>query len=169
MCPLSPLDEVIRRRAEQLRAEAANDQVDWDERRAWWQKRTNELYEQIRGWFQPLIDEKIVEFKLNTAELREERIGTYSIDALTLSIDACDLDVVPVGTIVIGGFGRADVTGRAGRAMLILAATDDKLPMPDRRNTAQWCLVRPDDRAKLAPISEEIFKQIFTDLMSLSR
>lgn len=169
MSPTNTFDNLIRQRAADLRAEAARHHVDWDERRSWWQGRVEGLYEQIQLWFKPLVDDGTVMSKKETVDLSEEQLGTYQSARLTLSLDRANLRIDPVGSIIIGGFGRLDVSGPAGRAMLILAASDDNLQMPERRMSARWYLVRSSNRTKLTELTEEVFKQLFADLMSLSR
>ena len=107
--------------------------------------------------------------KKEAVDLSEEQLGTYPSARLTLSLDRASLRIDPVGSIIIGGFGRLDVSGPAGRAMLILAASDDNLQMTERRMSARWYLVRSSNRTKLTELTEEVFKQLFADLMSLSR
>ena len=169
MAATNTFDDLIRQRAEQLRAEAARNPVDWNERRTWWLGRITALYEQVEGWFEPLINEQTVMAKRELLDLNEEHIGSYVSEKLVLSLAGVNLKLIPVGTLILGGFGRIDVIGSTGRAMLILAAENDDLPMPSRRNSAQWSLVRAGNRSQLTALTEPVFKELFADLISLSR
>ncbi len=164
----TPLDDLIRKGAETLRADAAQSQIDWAERRIWWQGRVNDLYSDILEWFEPLIADKVVGVQRDPFEIHEAELGIYTAESLTLLLEPLTFKIAPVGTLVAGGFGRADVIGRAGRAMLLLAPEDDTSLMPERRDESIWFLVRPQSHTRLIEISEMSFKQLFADLMSLS-
>lgn len=164
----SPFDDLIRKRAEEIRAEASRNPVDWSERLTWWQERVDQLYADIREWFRPLLVDNVVQCSEEAILIQEEQLGSYPLKKLALAIGTRRFDIVPVGTVIVGGFGRIDLTGPGGRAMLVLASPDDNLPPDARRAAARWYLVRPENRGKLAEVSEAVFKQVFSDLMSLS-
>lgn len=162
---MNEFDELIRKKASELRAEAFANHVNWESRKTWWKKRLGELFCEIHQWFQPLIDEEIIQFKEEVIDLHEEQFGSYQASKLTLSIGLSNFEVVPVGSVIVGGFGRVDLIGPHGRAMLILAAENATLPLEERQLSSKWYLVNRDNRLKLAPLSEETFKQIFSDLI----
>lgn len=164
----SPFDDLIRKRAEELRAEAARNPVDWDERRNWWQGRVGQLYDEIRAWFKTLTDDGALTITTEMMSVTEETLGTYEVPKLIISLGPQSLELIPLGSIIVGGFGRIDVTSPAGCAMLVLSSEDMNLPMPERRNSSRWYLALMENRTKLITLSEDVFKQVFSDLMSLS-
>ena len=164
----SPFDDLIRKRANEMRADAARNSVDWDERRMWWPGRVGQLYDEVRAWFKPLTDDAVVSITTEVMSVREETLGVYEISKLIISLGGQSLELVPVASVIVGGFGRIDLNGPAGRAMLVLAPRDVNSSMPERRNSSQWYLAPMESRTKLTMLSEEVFKQVFSDLMSLS-
>lgn len=164
------IDDVIRKYSEQQkRTNSSEEAVDWDERREWWLKRLSSLHNDIRNWFRPLSDEGVVTISAKDVPVYEQYLGPYMAQQLTLSISNWKFDIIPVASLIVGGFGRVDLRGRAGEISAVLTSIDDELPMPQRRDSSLWFLMNRTQRTKLRPLSEEAFKQVFADLMGMSQ
>jgi hypothetical protein len=161
------LDDLIRDKAADLRADSAYYAIDWDERRTWWQGCVDAFLTEIVGWFQTLIDEGVITATRKPIEIREEHIGKYMTESLTLAIDALAFDVIPIETHALGGFGHISLVGTAGHAKLLLCSMDDSLPVLEQRATAEWYFVRSSNDDQLYRMKELTFKQLYTDLMSI--
>ncbi len=161
------LDDLIRNKAASLREESAYYAIDWDERRTWWQGCVDAFLTEIVGWFQTLVDEGVITATRKPIEIREEHIGKYSTESLTLAIDALTFDVIPVETHAVGGFGHISLVGSAGHAKLLLCSTDDTLPILEQRATAEWYFVRSRDDEQVYQMTEWTFKSLYTELMSI--
>lgn len=50
---------------------------------------------------------------------REDFIGSYSVERMTVHLGAATVMFDPIATLIIGGFGRVDVTSLTNRVRLI--------------------------------------------------
>jgi hypothetical protein len=176
-CPLerSVADTDFEKRVKQF-ANTEN-AVDWAAERNWWIQQVHELFNQIEGWLRPLIDSGPVTFSRTKIQLDEEDLGRYSIDSLELWLSGRKLTFKPVGTMLIGAFGRIDISGPNGKAVLLLRSTDDKVQAHERRAHAAWFIsppapapgVRVSPRSKPEPRQFDLdsFQQMFTDLFGI--
>jgi len=155
---------VQRYAAEQQKRENA---VNWAERKTWWQGKVTELLTQIEGWLDPLIKSKSVNFIRSTISINEESLGSYEVESGVIQLGRAMLRVKPVGSVIIGGFGRVDVEGPREAVMLILCTPEIAVPDEHRRENAKWYISRPNLRRELRPLTQANFEQIFTDLFGI--
>lgn len=121
-----------------------------------------------------------IRYEYRPVELNEENIGSYSAKQMVLRIGRQEVDLVPIGTLLIGSKGRVDVRGPAGRAQLLLVdskvsdpkslihvtiSVGGKPPSAPRKPTRkiewEWKIVtRPPERRFI-----EITQQTFFDLI----
>jgi hypothetical protein len=159
-------EELVRQYADQKKS-AAENSVDWEERKKWWQERVSHLFSKIDSWLRPLIDNNIVKFSKENISLTEETLGQYEVESCTISLQQQNLRLKPKASVIIGGFGRIDVDGPNGSAMLILCTPDDNIPRDQLRNRADWFISHPKQRRNLRPLTKEAFEQLFADLFGI--
>jgi hypothetical protein len=70
-------------------------------------------------------------------------------------------------SVIIGGFGRIDVGGPNGSAMLVLCPPDDNIPREQHRDRAEWFISHPLRRTILRPLTQATFEQLFADLFGI--
>ncbi|SAI39253.1 Uncharacterised protein [Bordetella ansorpii] len=151
----------------QRQQEAPQSFIDWEARRQWWVSQVDCLLVRIRAWLGSLVDEKIVGFTQLTTELDEPYLGKYVIHKAQIDCAGRSMTIVPVASIVLGGFGRIDVSGPAGRVTLILAAPDNTLPGRHPWEGATWLMTHSQDPSSLTSLDEALFHQIFVDLFEI--
>lgn len=159
----------VKRYIEEIKAQDSKNTVDWDERRTWWQNKVIDLFHQFQTWLQPLIDSGTLQLDISSMKLTEEMLGTYDVQIASIVLGAENLKFTPVGSIIIGGFGRIDVEGPNGLAMLILTSDVSTGTSQERRNPSQWYIAHPRDPRNLLLLTQESFQQIFSDLFGISR
>lgn len=144
------------------------DSARWEERRIWWQNKVGELETQVKEWLRPLIDSGTIKFSQWTVRITEETLGTYSIPTVQIELRHRNLWLRPIGSVIVGGFGRINVDGPAGNAMLILTNERDDIQPDKRRAEAEWFIAHPKRPTELRILTRESFEQLFTDLFGIS-
>ncbi len=167
-------------------AEAAS-AVNWDEIRDRWIQQVRELFDQIEVWLSPLIVGGTVQVSRPPRILMEEDLGTYTVQSLLLQLASRKLVLEPIGTMLIGAFGRIEATGPNGTAVLLLLNTDKTLPPQDRWQSVSWFISYPSSqflprprpiggqslppisRSESRPLTQDSFQQLFADLFGIRR
>jgi hypothetical protein len=170
-------DEFVKGQQEN-EAEAAS--VDWDKQRDEWLAHLDHLYSKIESFLSKYVSSGQIRYEYRPVELNEENIGSYSARQMVLRIGRQEVDLVPIGTLLVGSKGRVDVRGPAGRAQILLVdskvsdprslihvtvSVGGKVPPRPRKRTQEieweWKIVtRPPERRFI-----EITQQTFFDLI----
>lgn len=170
-------DEFVSRQHE-TDPEAAS--VDWAKERDEWLSHLDRLYSMVESFLAKYVRSGQIRYEYRPVELNEENIGSYSAKQMVLRIGRQEVDLVPIGTLLVGSKGRVDVIGSAGRAQILLVdskvsdpkslihvtvSVGGKLPTPpnkpQRKPEWEWKIVtRPPERRFI-----EITRQPFFDLI----
>src|ERR1039458_4083230 len=139
--------------------------IDWEKERDEWLRHLDRLYSMVESFLAKYVRSGQIRYEYRPVELNEENIGSYSAKQMVLRIGRQEVDLVPIGTLLIGSKGRVDVRGPAGRAQLLLVNSKvsdprslihvtvggGKLPSVPRKPTKEieweWKIVtRPPER-----------------------
>jgi hypothetical protein len=170
-------DEFVSRQQE---TDAETASIDWEKERDEWLAHLDRLFLKIESFLSKYVSLGQIRYEYRPVELNEENIGAYSAKQMVLRIGRQQVDLVPIGTLLIGSKGRVDVTGPAGRAQLVLVdskvsdprslirvtvSVGGKLPPPPSKRSQEieweWKIVtRPPERRFV-----EITQQTFFDLI----
>lgn len=101
-------------------------EVDWEERKNDWIKSVENLYSNMEKWVKPLIDKGQIEIKHTNVTLNEEYIGEYGLKNMQIFISNEKIELIPVGTLIIGSHGRIDMIGKNGKMRLLLVNKNAK-------------------------------------------
>lgn len=115
-------DEFVRRQQESA------DAVDWKKERDEWLNHLERLYKKVGSLLAKYISSGHIRIEYKPIGLNEEGIGSYNAKQMILRIGRQRVDLIPIGTLLIGSKGRVDIIGPAGKAELLLV--DDKAPSP---------------------------------------
>jgi hypothetical protein len=102
------------------------------------------LFGQVNNFLEEYIAAGSISTKLEYIELNEEFSGPYTAPKMIIRIGLDEINLIPIGTMLIGSRGRVDVVGRAGTSRLLLVnkkaasaaqlvgvtIVDPKTPMP---------------------------------------
>lgn len=157
--------KLVKSHADKSKAEI--EQVDWNERRRWWLGQLDKLIDNINKWLSPLNGQTDIAFVKKRYPIHEEKLGSYEADGLVVNFVNASLEFKPVGSVIIGGYGRVDVIGPEGKALLILTYKDETIAPESRRQLSEWFISHPNRRTSLNPLTQETFQQLFTDLFGL--
>jgi hypothetical protein len=102
--------------------------IDWEKERDEWLTHLRRLYTMVESFLSKYIPSGQIRLEYRSIDLNEERIGSYSAEQMILRIGRQEVDLVPIGTLLIGSKGRVDVIGPAGKAEILLV--DHKAPSP---------------------------------------
>jgi hypothetical protein len=94
--------------------------IDWESKKNFWIEKVNDLYQQIEGYLSESKAEGLVSTSRSSCTINEQYIGAYKVDSLFIKIGKNEIQLLPVGTLIIAGRGRVDIKGPKGSAMLIL-------------------------------------------------
>lgn len=112
----SDFDDLIKSKIK--KEKESRPRINWEERKKIWLSNIEKLYTDINSWFEPFGGDVKIEYK--NIPLEEEYIGSYSVEEIKIKIGTEYVTITPRGTIIIGGFGRVDMTGLDGEAMFLL-------------------------------------------------
>jgi len=92
--------------------------IDWDEKKEFFLEKIEEFYNQLDSFLKPYNDKISVEnvdYGIN-----EERLGNYTVIKRILTIKGKKVTFTPIGTILIGAWGRIDMEGENGTVKFVL-------------------------------------------------
>jgi hypothetical protein len=158
---------LVKRHAEQKRKEALPEVTEG--RRKWWVKEVQTLFDRVEGWLEPVITEELVKFERKDLPIDEDMLGPYTVQQATITLDNEVLEMIPLGTVIFGSFGRIDVKGPNGEVMLILEATPGNEETNFVPSDGRWFIVtRADSRRFKSELTDKTFQQLFADLLGIN-
>jgi hypothetical protein len=96
-------------------------------------------------------------------------LGPYTAQQATITLDDEVLEMIPLGTVILGSFGRIDVKGPRGQLMLILNATRGTGETAYVPKDGRWSIVKREGYSRLpSELNEETFGQLFADLFGIN-
>lgn len=124
-----------------------------------WKAAVSGLYDDIATWLQPYIDDGSLVLKRVAKPVHEEATGPYEIDVLDIEVGTETVRLEPKGTVVIGAFGRIDISHLGSGDPLFLVLTG-----PTEQPT--WNLVKPSERRRTTVLTKETFEATLDDLLA---
>lgn len=137
-------------RSHQNRAASAGaQQINWQARQVKWLDALAKLYDRIQRElvFAGVSPDHIHETRHT---LTEESLGTYEAPGLKVQIGTGQVTFTPVGSVIIGGYGRVDVYGPRGEVKII-AVDADPFHDPDNKtqpHQGEWTWQAYPDKAR---------------------
>jgi hypothetical protein len=122
----------------QLALKQASQHVDWSKRKEKWLLELGRLFGFIRVSLHEagLSEDQIVDVQ---HALHEDTLGFYDAPGLVVQLPAGGrVNFKPVASVVVGGYGRVDVTGPATRERVKLIADDADEDRPDGDETPSY-------------------------------
>ncbi len=78
------------------------------------------FYKTIGGYLRSYEEQDQVRIDVRKRDIIEERIGPYQVDAWDITIGEFAVQLIPIGTNLIGAKGRVDMNGRGGTVRFVL-------------------------------------------------
>ena len=118
----------------QMEQKKNSESVDWSKRREKWLSELSSLFDFIQT---ALLKAGFPSDQIarRTQALHEETLGRYEAPCLLVTLPAGgSVTFTPIGSVIIGGFGRVDVNGPArDNIKLIALDADENRPADDNR------------------------------------
>lgn len=108
--------EFVKRKAAQDQTEAGQ-AIDWDKRKTDWLNELDALYTKMKRYLKP-FDE--IQIECSSIQICEDYLGTYDVDKLTFKIGPDKIIAKPIGTLLIGAWGRVDLSGPRKTLKIVL-------------------------------------------------
>jgi hypothetical protein len=160
--------DLVRRHVQAERAEAEASEEVKTYRVRWWVLEVERLLEKIQTWLQPLIDDGSVNFRKFPLQRSEDWFGTYATNSAVITIGNEAMNLVPVGTGIIGSFGRIDVNGPRGNVMFVLHAKKNGPDEPFQLTNSAWNIVRKEQQRRTqTELTESSFGSLLTELFGI--
>ena len=105
-------------------------EVDWGQRHEKWLQDLAQFYKLVQEFMCEYVEQGKVRLQRGTKDLREEFIGNYSVETLTLHIGPNEIDFDPIGTNLIGARGRVDMCSARGTVKFVLVPEDATTTVP---------------------------------------
>jgi hypothetical protein len=140
-----------------------------ERRRNWWIKEVTDLFDKVKSWLNPLIEDGALEFETSDLQINEEWLGLYTVKRAVIRLGVDKLEMTPVGTIILGSFGRIDLKGPNDERMLILEATPGTEETNFEPKDGQWFIVkREQNRRFKSELTKATFEQLFMGLFGIN-
>lgn len=93
--------------------------VDWPRRLSEWLSSLGSLYSKLNLFLESEITQGLISVQESRVQLREDFLGDYEAPALFIHIGDAVVAVMPRGTLIVGSYGRVDLSGNNDEVMLI--------------------------------------------------
>jgi len=132
--------------------DSATMKIDWNEKKDFFIEKINEFYKQMDTFLKPYKDK--ISLKDEQYIINEDYIGSYHVNKKTLHIKNKDITFTPIGTNLIGAWGRIDMEGENGIVKFVLVPKNNDVP---KIETA--VLITDEDKIKWQEKQNEIAKK----------
>lgn len=164
---MSNLKQLI---SEQMKKAENQTTIDWELRKKKWLTVLGELNSEIRKM---LISAGVPDDQIKDIQhtIHEERLGTYLATGLRVVIGTQTINFAPIASVIIGGYGRVDVSNSAdGKTIKLIAHdkntfddTEDKTPSYERDWV--WSIYPEKSSRSSYPFDEEGLTKLLEDLL----
>lgn len=115
-------DEFVKRQRERARAQAGANDVKLDPKRQLvdWLDKLEVLYSEISGYLEDYSRSGSIEIVRGEVLINEDFVGPYKAPKIDIIIGSARIQLIPIGTWLVGSKGRVDVKGPAGECRLLL-------------------------------------------------
>ncbi len=115
--------------------------IDWDTKKEFFIDKVNEFYKQMDAFLAPYQNKITV--KKENHSINEDYIGSYQIEKRILHIKNNDIIFTPIGTNLIGAWGRIDMEGTNGIVKFVLVPENNNVPKKHTHKPQQSIICHP--------------------------
>lgn len=87
----------------------------------WFKGQLKILFDNVETWLKEYVDEEKIILEYKDLEIYEESLGSYMVKRLKIVIGSKTAELIPIGTVLIGTAGRADLSSGVETIRFILA------------------------------------------------
>jgi hypothetical protein len=115
------LEEALRKKKEH---KSQSESTDWNLEKEEWIRTVHDLYFNIEKWLKEYQTRELLYFSYKEIDIEEVDIGKYTIKQMLIHLADEDITITPIGTMLIGAFGRVDINSKAKTIPLVLIHKD---------------------------------------------
>jgi hypothetical protein len=177
-------DEFEKVLEQKARASTETPPIDWEARKRDWLEKLNSFYLTVEGYLAQFQKSGKVKLEKVKVPLKEDHIGEYQADSMTIFLGSDKVTLVPVGTLLFGARGRVDMTGDGGTVKFILTGKNsngikisvtisgenrqprEALPPPVAPEEFVWKIATPPPKVRFIDLQEETFFSALTEVVN---
>jgi hypothetical protein len=130
-----------------------------------WLENLRKLGEMVEDWLDEYAKNGDIKVQTEDILLSEEQVGTYEAPLIKINIGSQLVKLKPIGTFLIGAYGRVDMEGPRGVCRLILAPVNSKGPsivfntatIPPAQPELVWKIATPPPTVKYIDLKKDSF------------
>ena len=103
-------------------------QLNWEQKRTEWLQAVELFYAQIQVLLKPLKEKGLLSIEFKKTDVREEYIGEYETQQMTILFADQKVTFSPIGTNIIAAFGRIDMHGPDGEVKFLWVDKESEGP-----------------------------------------
>ncbi len=145
---------------------------------------TDAFYSRVQDFLIPLVDEGLLAVDFVNSSITADYVGTYDMRTMLIKSGNQRVTIFPVGSAVIGAYGRIDMRGDNGRvtflwvprsadrprAILTMAAGDQRLPQsPSPKGVPPaeraWKIATPPPDIRFIDLNPESFSDALMSVL----
>lgn len=119
----------------------------------------------VQGWLAEYAEEGDIEVQTEDIQLNEEQVGYYNAPLVKIRVGSQFVKLKPIGTFLIGAYGRVDMEGARGKSRLILVPAGSTGPRivfnadlpPEQPVTLAWKIATPPPTTKYIDLTKDSF------------
>jgi hypothetical protein len=175
--PANTLDDFIAKK------EKERSDFDWDGRKDFWLGAVDALYKDVNKWLEKYVKNGKIEIETTLKKLHEENLGPYEIPLMIIFIQGEKVVLDPIGTLILGGYGRVDLKGKNGTVKLIyleesskgimghVTISDDSNPVQKARTGRNaeekliWKIATAPPEIKLQHLNKKSFQEVLLQVI----
>lgn len=170
---------------EKSRAAKEAPAIDWEATKREWLENLARFYLLVEGYLAEFQTEGNVKVERSQVTITEENLGQYQAESRSILIGDDKVNLVPIGTLLIGAKGRVDMVGPAGTAKFVLTGKHSNgirisVSVRGETKTAQaapaeepaapeefaWKLATPPPKVRFIDMEPETFFSALTEVVN---
>ena len=169
---------------EKSRAAKEAPAIDWEATKREWLENLARFYALVDGYLAEFQTEGNVKVERSQVTITEEHLGQYQAESRSILIGHDKVNLVPIGTLLIGAKGRVDMVGPAGTAKFVLAGkhsngirisvtvrgeakpAQEAPPQPAAPEEFVWKLATPPPKVRFIELQPETFFSALTEVVN---
>lgn len=109
----------------QTQVKKQEDTIDWEAKKTQWIKHANEFVNDVRKYLSEFSEITTSTVSIN---ITEDKLGSYQAPKLIIHLPKEIIELIPIGTLLIGAHGRFDMKGLAGTVKWVLVPVEAEKP-----------------------------------------
>lgn len=144
----------------------------WEKRREEWLSHVQVFFNQVQEFLHDYVSKGQIKIAFSSIKINEECLGEYEVQKASIFIGKNQIVLEPVGTYIIGVFGRIDMIGAYGTIKFVL--TDKNMSSLQRRGKEAhsmqkipelvWKISTPPPNIQYQALTQESFLECLMEV-----